>query len=385
MAGIDMKKKVVILGSTGSIGRSTLEVVEKQRDSFEVFGLACKGSIELLNDQIKKFNPKYVCIFEAPLAGKVNFDKKRLFTGMQGMTRMVGMDGEIIVNALPGSIGLEPTISALKLGKFLALANKESLVMAGRIVSKLLKEHGSKLIPVDSEHSALYQLMKRIRKSALKTITITASGGPFREHKKKALEEVKPEEAFNHPTWKMGKKITLDSATLMNKGLEVIEARWLFDIDEDRIKVLVHPESIVHGMIECTDGALLAYMAHPDMKIPISFAINGGRIRTLLSAALNLEELRKLTFYAPDTDRFPSLRLAFEALRAGDAALVTLNASNEVVSEAFINGKIKFTDMPMYIERTLEKHPLSPVIEDIETTREIHRWATKYTEELVNR
>jgi 1-deoxy-D-xylulose-5-phosphate reductoisomerase len=383
MAGIGMKKKIVVLGSTGSIGRSTLEVLENQRDSFEVFGLACKGSVELLNDQIKKFAPEYVCVFDKSSAKRVNFDKKKLFVGMEGMTRMIDMDGEIVVNALPGSIGLEPTISALKSGRFLALANKESLVMAGRIVSRLLKEHGSKLIPVDSEHSALYQLMKRFKKSALKTITITASGGPFRTHGKKALEGVKPEQAFNHPTWKMGKKITLDSATLMNKGLEVIEARWLFGIDQSRIKVLVHPESIVHGMIECTDGALLAYMAHPDMKVPISYAINEGRIRALPSVPLNLEQLHKLTFYAPDTDRFPSLRLAFEALSAGDAALVTLNAANEVVSEAFIGGRIRFTDIPVFIERTLEKHPNSPVIEDIETTREIHRWATKHTEGLV--
>jgi 1-deoxy-D-xylulose-5-phosphate reductoisomerase len=385
MAGVNMKKKVLILGSTGSIGRATLEVIENQKDSFEVFGLACKGNVELLNDQIKKFNPKYVSIFEAPLMGRVNFDRKRLLTGMQGITRMIDMDGEIVVNAMPGSIGLEPTISALKSNKILALANKESLVMAGRIVSKLVKDHGSRLIPVDSEHSALFQLMKKIRKSELKTITITASGGPFRGHTKKALETVKPEEALNHPTWKMGKKITLDSATLMNKGLEVIEARWLFDIHQDRIKVLVHPESIVHGMIECMDGSLVAYMAHPDMKIPISFAINEGNIRALPSAPLNLAELRKLTFRVPDTDKFPSLRLASEALRAGDAALVTLNASNEVVSEAFIEGKIKFTDMPVFIERTLENHPVSPVIEDIETTREIHRWAIKYTEDLVNR
>ncbi len=380
-----MKKKILVLGSTGSIGRSTLEVIENQRDSFEVFGLACKGSMDLLNDQIKRFSPEFVCIFDAASAGKVNFDSKRLLVGMEGMTQMVEMGGEIVVNALPGSIGLEPTISALKSGRFLALANKESLVMAGRIVSKLRKEHGSKLIPVDSEHSALFQLMKRVGKSALKTITITASGGPFRQRSKNELEAVTPEEAFNHPTWKMGKKITLDSATLMNKGLEVIEARWLFGIDQDRIKVLVHPESIVHGLVECSDGAVLAYMAHPDMKIPISFAINEGKIRDLPSALLNLDELRKLTFYAPDTGRFPSLRLAFEALREGDAALVTLNAANEVASEAFIGGRIKFTDMPVLIERTLENHPASPVIEDIETTREIHKWATKFTERLLTR
>lgn len=378
-----MKKRIVILGSTGSIGKATLEVIENQKDAFEVFGLACKGNIRLLNDQIRKFNPQYVCIYDEPMKAKVHFDKDRLLTGLNGIKEMTCMDGEIIVNALPGSIGLEPTISALKSNKILALANKESLVMAGRIVSNLLKAHGAKLIPVDSEHSALFQVMKKIRKAELRTITITASGGPFREHRKKALEQVKPEEALNHPTWKMGRKVTLDSATLMNKGLEVIEARWLFDIEPERIRVLVHPESIVHGMIECMDGSLIAYMAHPDMKIPISFAINQGKVRALPSARLNLEELHKLTFYLPDTVRFPSLRLAFDALSAGDGALVTLNASNEVVSEAFMEGRIRFTDMPVFIEQALARHPDIPVIENIETTWEIHKWAKRYTEGLI--
>ena len=378
-----MKKKIVILGSTGSIGKATLEVVAGQEDSFETFGLACKGNIGLLNEQIAKFNPSYVCIYDEHLKEQVRFDKNRLFTGAKGVKKMIDLEGEIIVNALPGSIGLEPTINALKSNKTLALANKESLVMAGRIVSKMLKIRGPKLIPIDSEHSALFQVMKKMRKNELKTLTITASGGPFREHGEKALEQVKPEEALNHPTWKMGKKVTLDSATLMNKGLEVIEARWLFDIAPERIKVLVHPESIVHGMIECMDGSVFAYMAHPDMKIPISFAINEGKIRALPSVRLNLEELHKLTFFSPDTNRFPSLRLAFDALHAGDGALVALNASNEVVSEAFMEGRIRFTDMPVFIERTLEHHPDIAVIEEIENTWEIHKWARRYTEELI--
>jgi 1-deoxy-D-xylulose-5-phosphate reductoisomerase len=380
-----MKKKITILGSTGSIGRSTLEVIDNQRDTFEVFSLVCKGNADLLNEQIDRFKPKYVCISEEHLKGKINFDRKRLFTGINGIKEIIGMEEDIVVNAMPGSIGLEPTISALKSNKILALANKESLVMAGRIVSKLLKKYGAKLIPVDSEHSALFQIMKKIRRRELKTVTITASGGPFREYGKNALAHVKPEEALNHPTWKMGNKVTLDSATLMNKGLEVIEARWLFDIKPEYIRVLVHPESIIHGMIECTDGAFIAYMANPDMKIPISFAINEGKICDLPSLPLNLEDLRKLTFYAPDTDKFPSLRLAFDALRAGDSALVTLNASNEVASDAFIKGRIRFIDIPVFIEQALENHQVLPVIEDIETIWEIHNWAKTYTEEIIKR
>ena len=380
-----MKKKIAILGSTGSIGRATLEVIRHQKDFFEVFCLVCKENTDLLNEQIEIFKPEYVCIYDEHLKEKVHFDRKKLLIGINGINEIIGMDEDIVVNAMPGSIGLEPTISALKAGKVLALANKESLVMAGRIVTKLLKEHGSKLIPVDSEHSALFQVMKKVKKHELKTVTITASGGPFREVGKIALADVKPEEALNHPTWKMGKKVTLDSATLMNKGLEVIEARWLFDIKPEYIRVLVHPESIIHGMIECTDGAVIAYMAHPDMKIPISFAINEGKIRSLPSVRLNLEDLHKLTFYLPDTDKFPSLRLAFNALHAGDSALVTLNASNEVASEAFINGRIRFIDIPVFIEQALEHHPVLAVIEDTETIWEIHNWAKTYTEEIIKR
>jgi 1-deoxy-D-xylulose-5-phosphate reductoisomerase len=378
-----MREKILILGSTGSIGKATLEVIENQNDAFEVVGLACKGNVELLNKQIAKFKPKYVCVDDGPMRGKVHFDKTRLLSGIEGIKEMVHMDGEIVVNALPGSAGLEPTIETLKLNKILALANKESLVMAGRIVSKLLGEYESELFPVDSEHSAIFQLLKNIGTSKIKNITITASGGPFRKHIKKALHLVSPEEALNHPTWKMGRKVTLDSATLMNKGLEAIEARWLFDVEPQNIKVLIHPESIVHGMVELIDGASLAYMASPDMKLPISFAINRGTVKPLPFAKLKLEELQKLRFYLPDTNKFPSLKLAFDALHAGDGAQVVLNASNEVASEAFIEGKIKFTDIPVFIEKTLERHEGFPVIENIETVWEIHEWAKRCTEEML--
>ncbi|MCX8109767.1 MAG: 1-deoxy-D-xylulose-5-phosphate reductoisomerase [Syntrophorhabdaceae bacterium] len=378
-----MKKKVLILGSTGSIGRATLEVIENQRDTFEASGIVCRDNIGLLNKQIELFKPQYVCVFNKKQEKDVSFDKKRLFTGIEGILRMINTDVDIVVNALPGSAGLIPTIETLKAGKILALANKESLVMAGRIVSRLVSESSSRLIPVDSEHSALYQLLKDINPKDLKTITITASGGPFRKHKKKALELVSPEEAMNHPTWKMGKKVTLDSATLMNKGFEVIEARWLFDIGQDRIKVLIHPESIIHGMVEFIDGSFTAYMAVPDMKIPISYAINEGNIRKLPFESLCLHELKRLTFYPPDLVRFPSLRLAYEALDAGDSALVVLNSTSEVASQAFVEGKIRFTDIPILIEEVLDKHDIIPIIDDLEVVWEVHSWAKENGEKII--
>ena len=267
-----MKKKVLILGSTGSIGRATLDVIEHEKGNLEVFGLACRNSTGLLNDQIRKFKPKFVCVYDESRKDRVIFNRRRLLTGPEGMNEMTAMDYDIVVNALPGSIGLTPTIEALKHGKTLALANKESLVMAGRIITKLLKKKPERLIPVDSEHSALHQLLKTVPRNEVKKIIITASGGPFRTRKKRDLKNIKPEEALNHPTWKMGQKITLDSATLMNKGLEVIEARWLFNVDPSDISVVVHPESIIHGIIELADNSLMAYMACPDMKVPIAYA-----------------------------------------------------------------------------------------------------------------
>jgi len=375
-----VKKKILILGSTGSIGRSTLEVIRQQQDAFEVFGLACKGQADLLNQQIEKFKPRYVCIYDEEQKDKVNFDRNKLFTGINGMKAMIGMDAHIVVNALPGSIGLEPSLEALRCRKILALANKESLVMAGRVIAKMVKKSGAKLIPVDSEHSALYQLLKNVRKKELKTIMITASGGPFRKLDKDALEGVRPEEALNHPTWKMGQKITLDSATLMNKGLEVIEARWLFNIEPSRIRVIVHPESILHGIVELVDHSFIAYMANPDMKIPIAYAINEGVRKPLALSPLSLEDISTLTFHTPDLGRFPSLRLAYDALASGDSAVIALNASNEVASQAFIEGRIRFTDIPVLVEDALEHHPKQAEVEDVATIWEIHRWATTYTE-----
>jgi 1-deoxy-D-xylulose-5-phosphate reductoisomerase len=380
-----MKKKVLILGSTGSIGRASLEVIHEQDNLFEVFGLVCKDNIQLLNTQIQQFKPAYVSVYDHDLISQVKFPKKRLLPGMQGIKDLIGMDADIVMNAMPGSIGLEPTIEALKKDKILALANKESMVMAGRLVRKILQQRNGSLIPVDSEHSALYQIMKTSNQDDLKRLIITASGGPFRDYKKAKLKVVKPQDALNHPTWKMGAKITLDSATLMNKGLEVIEARWLFDIDPAQIQVLIHPESIIHGIVEYVDNSFIAYLAYPDMRIPISYALNEEKRRFLSFGALNTDEMFKLTFYPPDIDRFPSLKIALDALAIGDSTVIAMNAANEVAARAFIDGKIKFTEIPVLIEKTLEQHHGSAMIEDIEMILEIHQWATQFTEENIRK
>jgi len=380
-----MKKKVLVLGSTGSIGRATLDVIDEQKDTFEVLGLVCRDNTKLLNRQIQKFKPAFVCVYDEHLRAQVTFPKKRLFSGMRGIKDLVGMDADIVMNAMPGSIGLEPTVEALKTNKILALANKESMVMAGRLVRRLLQQGNASLIPVDSEHSALFQIMKTTEQGDLKRLIITASGGPFRDYKKPRLKTVKPQDALNHPTWKMGSKITLDSATLMNKGLEVIEARWLFDIDPVSIKVLIHPESIVHGIIELVDNSFIAYLAYPDMRIPISYALNEEKRRLLSFGTLNADEAFKLTFYPPDVDRFPSLKLALDALALGDSAVIAMNAANEVASQAFIDGKIRFTDIPVFIEKTLDQQSGLPIIEDIEEILKIHQQATQFTEEIIRK
>ena len=380
-----MKKKIILLGSTGSIGASTLEAIENQRDEFDVVGLACRENTRLFNEQIRKFEPQFACLFDEEHAGGVDFGRARRLTGAAGLKELLTAEAEIVVNALPGSAGLEPTIDALRQGRTLALANKESLVMAGRLVSKLTNSGSGRLIPVDSEHSALYQLMMGMERAEIEKLIITASGGPFRNHSAEDLGKVTAEEALRHPTWRMGRKVTIDSATLMNKGLEVIEARWLFDIGHERIDVLVHPESIVHGIVQVVDGSLFAYMAYPDMKIPISFALNGGRRRKLPFGKVNLAEAGKLTFFRPDTERFPALRLAYQALDEGDGALVALNASNEVASSAFLDGRIGFADIPRLVEEVLRRHPAVKEIDDLETIWEIHRWAKIHLEEILRR
>ncbi|MBP1747814.1 MAG: 1-deoxy-D-xylulose 5-phosphate reductoisomerase [Deltaproteobacteria bacterium] len=369
-----MKKKVLILGSTGSIGTSTLDVIANDPGSFDVYGLACASNIDLLNAQIDRFRPANVCLFNGERKDRVHLQGARFYTGLEGMKEMIRSDVDIVVNALPGSIGLEPTIEALNCGKTLALANKESLVMGGRMIRNIIAGTGAELIPVDSEHSAIYQLLKGMDHNEIKSIIITASGGPFRKHTRRALESVELSDAMNHPTWKMGRKITLDSATLMNKGLEIIEARWLFDLEPAKIKTLVHPESIVHGIVEFSDNSFFAYMASPDMKIPIAYALYGEKRSALPFSPLGLDAVIKLTFHPPDLRRFPSIRLAYEALEAGDGALIAFNVSNEVAAQAFIDGRIKFTDIPRIVAETLAESPGEPIVDNLDTIRGIISW-----------
>ena len=380
-----MKKGIVLLGSTGSIGRSTLDVVESRRDEFEVVGLACRKNVPLFNEQIRRFKPRFACLVEEELSRGVDFGASRKLVGPAGIKELVRADGEIVVNALPGSAGLEPTIEALKCHKVLCLANKESLVMAGRLISMLTGQEGATLLPIDSEHSAIYQLLQGLRKDEIEDVVITASGGPFRDLSSDALRHVTAEQALRHPTWQMGSKVTIDSATLMNKGLEVIEAHWLFGMGPEKIGVVVHPESIIHGMVRLVDGSLLAYLACPDMRIPIAFALNGGRRKSTPFGKVDLVECGKLTFHAPDTEKFPALRLAYEALKAGDSALVTLNTANEVASCAFLEGKIGFTDVPRLVEEALGAHLFVKEIHDLDTIWEIHRWAEDYLEDSLRR
>jgi 1-deoxy-D-xylulose-5-phosphate reductoisomerase len=378
-----MKQKVLVLGSTGSIGRATLEVIEANEDRFEVVGLACRDNVDLMRAQAARFKPPFVCISAPAGVTETFMGVSRVLSGPEGITEMIAGEVDIVVNAMPGSAGLIPTIESLKRGKILALANKESLVMAGRIVSGFVKKGSALLIPVDSEHSALFQLLKGLKRSEVRSIVLTASGGPFRDYSVSEMEQVRPEEALNHPTWRMGPKVTLDSATLMNKGLEVIEARWLFDVEPERIKVLVHPESIVHGLVELADGSFFSYLASPDMKIPIAYALNGGERHPLPVKDLRLQELGTLSFFKPDMERFPSLRLAYEALLRGDSAMVTMNAANEVAIGAFLAGRIRFTDIPVLIERVLEGDPGIPILTDVENVLEVHRIGVQQTEDLL--
>jgi 1-deoxy-D-xylulose-5-phosphate reductoisomerase len=380
-----MKKRIVILGSTGSIGRSTLDVVAHRPDEFEMVGLACRGNAGLFTEQIRRFKPKCACLYDENLEGQVDFASSRKLIGPAGLKELMWTDTDMVVNALPGSIGLEPSIEALSRNRVLALANKESLVMAGRLIRALIgKDHG-RLIPVDSEHSALYQLMEGVGKREIEKLIITASGGPFKDHLKEELKRVKPEEALRHPTWRMGRKVTIDSATLMNKGLEVIEARWLFDMPAERIEVLVHPESIVHGMVQFVDGSFFAYLANPDMRIPIAYALAAGKRLPLPFGNAHLAGLGKLTFQEPDLDRFPALKLAYNALAVGDSALIVFNAANEAASSAFIEGRIPFTSIPELVEEALARHVVVKEVDGLEGVWEIHDWAKTFAEGCLRR
>ncbi|MGA2192422.1 MAG: 1-deoxy-D-xylulose-5-phosphate reductoisomerase [Nitrospirota bacterium] len=365
-------KNLSILGSTGSIGISTLDVVGRFPDRFRVLALSCGCNIALLEEQAKRFMPEIVTVTDKKSAEllRKRFGKTgpKVAYGVEGLVEAASLRGvDMVVSAIVGSAGLIPTMAAIESGKDVALANKETLVCAGGLVMSAVKKKGIKLLPVDSEHSAIFQSMKGHRKKDLVRLTLTASGGPFQGRSIEQLRRVKPADALKHPNWEMGKKITIDSSTLMNKGLEVIEARWLFDMELERISVLVHPQSIVHSMVEFLDGSVIAQLGVPDMRGPISYALGyPARLRKNIPG-LDLASVGNLSFKEPDYERFPCLSYAFEALKAGGTMPAALNAANEVAVQAFLDGKIGYMDIPAIIKKVIGAHsPTDPLsIDDV--------------------
>jgi 1-deoxy-D-xylulose-5-phosphate reductoisomerase len=364
-------KRLVLLGATGSIGLRTLELVSSFPDEFAVAGLAARGSnVELIADLCRKYAPRVVALLEAEardrLARLLPPPRPALLAGVEGLIAVAGeADADVVVSALVGGVGLLPTMAAIQARRTVALANKETLVMAGALMTAAARRHGVALLPVDSEHSAVFQCLVGHNRGDVHRIVLTASGGPFRELDRARFADITVEDALRHPTWKMGAKITVDSATLMNKGLEVIEARWLFDVAPDRVHVLVHPQSIVHSMVEYVDGSVIAQLGVPDMGVPILYALSYPERRPAPGARLDLTRVGPLTFFEPDVERFPCLRLARQALEQGGAAPVVLNAANEVAVEGFLARRLRFVDIPELIERTLARLGPGP-LESIE-------------------
>jgi 1-deoxy-D-xylulose-5-phosphate reductoisomerase len=357
-------KRVVILGSTGSVGTQALEVIEHS-DDLEVVALAAARNFELLVEQADAHRVPRIALADEAAAARASeaWTGGQVLAGAEGLVELItGTSCDLVLNALLGSAGLGPTVAALGEGIDLALANKESLVVGGELVTTLAEATGATILPVDSEHSALYQLVNaEQRPGTIDKLVLTASGGPFRGRSARELANVTREDALAHPTWAMGGKITIDCATLMNKGLEVIEAQWLFGVPLERIDVVVHPQSIIHGLVHLNDGASLAHMGYPDMRVPISYALHYPERADVPLAPLDLAELGQLTFEAPDEATFPCLRLAREAANAGGTAPCVLNAANEIAVQAFLDGEIAFTAIAEVIERALDAHEAAPV------------------------
>jgi len=372
-------KKIAILGSTGSIGTQTLEVVRENGD-LEVLGLAAGNNIKLLEEQIREFHPKLVAVWTKEKAKELRENIKdlnvKVVSGMDGLIEVATIaESEILVTAIVGMIGIRPTIEAIRAGKDIALANKETLVTAGHIIMPLAKEHNVAILPVDSEHSAIFQSLQGNPRGALHKILLTASGGPFRGRKREELANIQVEDALKHPNWEMGRKITIDSSTLVNKGLEVIEAKWLFDVEIDQIEVVVHPQSIIHSMVEYVDGAIIAELGTPDMKLPIQYALYYPERRFLPGERVDFATLSQLTFEKPDLDTFYGLRLAMEAGKAGGSLPTVFNAANELAVSKFLNRKIKYLEIPEIIETCMRNHKNidNPTVEEIlRTEQEIY-------------
>ncbi|MBI2370385.1 MAG: 1-deoxy-D-xylulose-5-phosphate reductoisomerase [Deltaproteobacteria bacterium] len=380
-------KRLAILGSTGSIGVNTLDIVRRFPERFEVVSLAAGRNLDQLADQVRHFRPEVVSVLDesgaAELRARLGGSRTRVLWGEEGLVAVATAPGvQTVLSAIVGFAGLVPTLAALQAGRQVALANKEILVVAGKIVTRAAREHGIRIFPVDSEHSAIFQSLVGHRLEEVRRIILTASGGPFLHTPPEALARVTVAEALNHPSWKMGRKITIDSATLMNKGLEVIEAHWLFDMPVEKVAVHVHPQSVVHSMVEYVDGSVMAQLGIPDMRAPISYALSYPERLDLQLPPLNLFQVANLTFFEPDEEKFPALRLARWAAEQGESLPAVLNAANEVAVDAFLNGRVGFLDITGIIRRTMELHEPWE-LREIRDVFEADAWARKTAQALV--
>ena len=381
-------KNISLLGSTGSIGRQTLEVVAANPDKLKIRALVAHKSDELLEQQIKEFAPDIAVLTDKAAAKRLAeryHGKMQILAGEEGLLAAATYDGaDTVLASMVGYAGLRPTMAAIKCGKNIALANKETLVAAGSLVMAAVREHGVSLTPVDSEHSAIFQSLRGGTQREVKRLIITASGGPFRGKKRSELENVTLAQCLNHPNWSMGKKVTLDSSTLANKGLEVMEAHWLFDMPYEKIDVVVHPQSIVHSLVEFCDGSVIAQLGEPDMRLPIQFALSWPDRFNYSFEQLDLVKAASLTFEAPDTEAFPSLKIAIECGKAGGTLPCAFNAANEEAVNAFLDGKIKYLDIPYITASVTQAHKnvLAPQIEDIE---EADSWARMCAQQVISK
>ena len=381
-----MNKDLIILGSTGSIGQSTLDIIKHNRDKYEVIALTANKNYLRLLKQVDLFKPKIVSINDNASYKKfidLNVNKNlKILNGSNSYEEILDFNTDLVMAAITGSAGLLPVVSALKKGLSIALANKESLVCSGSLVTSLAKSNNAKILPVDSEHNAIYQVLDSKNKSKISRLILTASGGPFFKKEISELKHITPKEAIKHPNWSMGKKISIDSATMMNKGLELIEACYLFDIHQKNIDVVIHPESIIHSCVEYMDGSMLAQMGTPDMRTPISFTLAyPERIKTNVRR-LNLSEIKKLTFFEPDLNKYPCLQLAYNSLEIGKSAPTILNAANEVAVQRFLEKKIKFLSIAKVVEKTL-KNSSTCSINSIKDVIEIDKESRDLTNSII--
>jgi 1-deoxy-D-xylulose-5-phosphate reductoisomerase len=383
-----MPKRIAILGSTGSIGRSALRVIDALGADYEIVALTAHSNVELLAEQARRCKPRFVAITDADCASQLreligDLDVE-IFAGPDSLVQIAELDGiDIVLTAVVGAAGLPAILAAALKGKTLAIANKEPLVIAGELLTRTAWENGGIILPVDSEHSAIFQAMRTGSREEVNKIILTSSGGPFRKFSVAQIENVTVEQALSHPTWDMGPKITVDSATMVNKALEVIEAHWLFDIAVDKIEVLIHPESIVHSLVEFVDGSMIALLGEPDMCLPIQYALAYPSRVAGIARHLRLAEIGKLTFEKPNLEKFPALSLGFEVARTGGTAAVVFNAANEMAVQEFLAGRIKFVNIVRLIEHCLNKHNVKTSV-SLEELLEADAWARKEVSECLN-